>query len=59
MTTNNNGLHITLARKEGVSNAQPERHTALRAAAENLSRRNVDYAVCELLNEALAAICTT
>jgi hypothetical protein len=49
-------LHLTVARKEGISNTQPQRHTALRTAAETLSRRNADQAVCELMNESLARL---
>lgn len=44
---------IQLQRKAGLAAASPERHTSLRAAAENLSRRNVDAAVVELLMEAV------
>lgn len=51
-----NGVINSLQRKEEASLAAPERHTALRSAAENLSLRNVDAAVCELLNEALARL---
>lgn len=54
--TVNDGSHLTLARKEAISNARPERHSALRQAAENLSLRNVDAAVCELMNEALTKL---
>lgn len=51
-----NGLSTTMARKQRLSVAAPERHTGLRAVAESLSLRNVDQAVCELLNEALARL---
>lgn len=53
---NGKEIHATLARKDEVSNAQPERFSALRKAAESLSLRNVDQAVCELMNEALARL---
>lgn len=43
----------TLERKTEVSNAAPARHSLLRQAAVDLSLKNVDMAVCELLNEAL------
>lgn len=46
----------TMERKVGLSNAEPQRHTTLRAAAESLSLRNVDAAICELMNEALARL---
>jgi len=55
MANGNNILH-QLERKAAISNADPERHTALRAAADTLSRRNVDQAICEVLNEALARL---
>lgn len=51
-----NGLHLTLERKTGIAQAKPERYTTLRAAADTLSRRNADAAVCELMNEALARL---
>lgn len=44
---------VTLERKVEVSNAAPTRHSLLRQAAVDLSLKNVDMAVCELLNEAL------
>lgn len=46
----------TVTRKQGIAQASPERHTALRRASEELSRRNVDAAIVELLNEALARL---
>jgi hypothetical protein len=46
----------TVERKYTVAQSAPQRHTGLRKAAEALSRRNVDQAVCELLNEALARL---
>lgn len=49
-----NGILKTVARKEGIAHAEPPRHQALRAAAESLSLRNVDQAICELFNEAIA-----
>lgn len=51
-----NGLHLTMVRKAGIATAKPNRYTGLRAAADTLSRRNADAAVCELLNEALARL---
>jgi hypothetical protein len=49
---NTNGVFDALARKGSVSTVRPARYTALRSIAENLSRKNVDQAICELLNEA-------
>jgi hypothetical protein len=51
MANGNNILH-TLERKAAISNAQPERYTAIQRAAQTLSRRTIDAAVTELLNEA-------
>jgi hypothetical protein len=51
-----NGLSVTMERKQALSIAQPERYRGLRAAADNLSLRNVDQATCELMNEALARL---
>ncbi len=51
-----NGLTVTMERKAGLSIAQPERYRGLRAAADNLSLRNVDQATCELMNESLARL---
>jgi hypothetical protein len=51
-----NGLTDTIERKVGLSHATPQRHTTLRAAAQSLSLRNVDGAICELMNEALARL---
>jgi hypothetical protein len=45
-----------VSRKEGIGQSSPARYTVVRRAAESLSRRNVDAAVCELLNEALARL---
>jgi hypothetical protein len=53
---NSNGILGALERKAAISTAQPERYTALRAVAETLSKRNVDQATCEVLNEALARL---
>lgn len=54
--SNLNGIHNTLARKEGLSLVTPARHTLLRNAVTNLSRRNIDQSICELMNEALARL---
>jgi hypothetical protein len=51
-----NGVVGTLERKPGIVATAPQRHTALRAAAENLSRRNADAAVIELMAEALSRL---
>jgi hypothetical protein len=51
-----NGIVSTVSRKYSIAQSAPARHTGLRKAAEALSRRNVDAAVCELLNEALARL---
>ena len=40
-------------RKGEIMQASPQRHTALRTAAEKLSRHNTDQAICELFGEAL------
>ena len=48
-----NGILHQLERKAQISQATPERHTALRKAAEALSRRNADAAIVELFNEAM------
>lgn len=53
--TTANGIVYTLARKPGIATARPARHTAIRQAAESLTRRNVDAATVELLQEALQA----
>jgi len=45
-----------LARTEAITQAQPERHTPLRAIAQKLSRRGVAAAKCELANSALLAL---
>ena len=51
-----NGILHALERKAAISSAQPERYSALRQAADHLSRQNVDTAICEVLNEALARL---
>jgi hypothetical protein len=51
-----NGILHTLERKQGIIATTPQRHTALRAAAESLSRRNADAAICELFSEALSRL---
>ncbi len=48
-----NGIVVTVARKGEIAQAAPQRHTALRHAAETLSRRNVDAATVELFMEAM------
>lgn len=53
--TNSNGVQRTLQRKADILAAHPKRHTAIRRAAESLTRRNADQAIAELLNEALQA----
>lgn len=50
-----NKIVRTVQRKAEIMAAQPQRYSTLRRAAENLSRRNADQAVVELLNETLAA----
>lgn len=52
----NNGIFAALERKAEVSEVEPARHIKLRTVAENLSRRSVDMATCELLNEAFARL---
>jgi len=49
---NTNDIFHTIARKQSVGGVQPPRHTTIQRAAESLSRRTVDMATCELLNEA-------
>lgn len=53
---NSNGIFAALDRKAAISTTTPERYTTLRQAAEALSRRNIDQAVCEVLNEALSRL---
>jgi hypothetical protein len=51
-----NNIITTVTRKEDLAQAKPKRHTIVRRAAESLSRRNVDAATVELLNEALGRL---
>lgn len=51
-----NNVIRTVGRKGIVRQSAPQRHTAVRRAAEALSLRAVDQATTELLNEALAAM---
>jgi hypothetical protein len=53
---NHNGVVATVVRKSAIAQASPQRHTTIQRAAEALSRRNVDQATCEVLNEALARL---
>ena len=50
---NSNGILHQLERKAAISQAAPERHSRLRAAAESLSRHNADRATVELFMEAM------
>jgi hypothetical protein len=52
----NNGIYEKLTRKSVIIESQPQRHTHIARAAANLSRRNVDQATVELLNEAHARL---
>ncbi len=52
----NNPIIKTVSRKEGIAKAELPRHQTLRAAMESLSLRNVDQAICELFNEAIARL---
>jgi hypothetical protein len=54
--TANNAIVRTVERKQIIMQASPQRRTAMRQVAENLSRRTADMAVCELLNEALSRL---
>jgi hypothetical protein len=57
---NDNGILNATFRNILMANTTPQRHTTLQRAAEALSRRNVDMATTELLNEAhsrLALLC--
>lgn len=47
-----------LARSEAIARTQPDRHSPLRAVAENLSRRGVAAAKVELVNLALVEFTT-
>ncbi len=49
-------LSTAMNRKAELSNATPERYRGLRAVAESISLANVDGAICELMNEALARL---
>lgn len=49
----NDNIVRTIQRKQGIAQATPERHTAVRRAAEALSRRNADAAIVELFSEAM------
>src|SRR4051794_14368232 len=53
---NSGGIFQAHVRKEQIAAATPQRYTAIVRAAEALSRRNVDQAITELLNEALARL---
>jgi len=53
---NHNGIVRVVTRKEGIAATAPARYTHIQRAAESLSRRNVDQAITELLNEALARL---
>jgi hypothetical protein len=53
VTDNMRPIISTVSRKGSIAKVQPQRHTALRTAAEKLSRRNADQAICELFGEAL------
>ena len=48
-----NGIVRTVERKGDIAKTAPQRHTALRYAAEALSRKNVDAALVELFMEAM------
>src|SRR5690606_18200528 len=52
-----NELIIGMASKQAIAQASPDRHSAVRRAAEALSRRTIDQVTVELLNEALARLC--
>lgn len=51
-----NSLTTTMERKTELSVAAPARYTGLRSVAEKMSLANVDAAICELFNEALARL---
>ena len=53
---NSNGIVKTLERTQGIAQASPQRHTTIQRAAQTLSRRVVDAAIVEVLNEALARL---
>lgn len=52
----NSRILQTLERKGDIVQAAPQRHSTIRAAATNLSRKNADAAIVELLNEGLARL---
>jgi hypothetical protein len=54
---NNRMVITTVSRKEGIVGTRQQRYTALRSAAEQLSRRNADAAVVELFAEAMQRLC--
>ena len=51
-----NSIIRTVERRSDVMQSAPQRHSTIRAAATNLSRRNADSAIVELLNEGLARL---
>lgn len=53
---NHNQLTDVMGRKEEIANARPARFSALRAAADAISRHNVDTAIVEVLNEAISRL---
>lgn len=52
----NNRIIRMVDRKGDIAQASPQRHTTIQRAAESLSRRVVDSATVEVLNEALARL---
>lgn len=56
VATMSNSIIRMVARKETIAQAAPKPRTTIQRAAETLSRRNVDNATIELLNEALARV---
>jgi hypothetical protein len=54
--SNLNGLAAIVTRKHDIAQAAPSRHTTIQRAAQALSRRSVDTAIVEVLNEALARL---
>lgn len=53
---NHTGAIKIIGRKGDIIHAAPSRHTTLRQAAESMSRRNIDQAIVELMNEALSRL---
>ena len=51
-----NNIVWMVERKGSISQTSPQRHTAIQRAAEALSRKVVDAATVEVLNEALARL---